>query len=266
MIPLGTDARRAHFPVMTLLILAAMFAVWTIVQGGFEQLSIFFHGGGWHGNDLRVATTVCNYGMVPGEITHLAALGTSVPLGPGLACVVDNDLINYATPLLSMFLHGSWEHILGNALFFWVFGAAVEDVMGPRRFLAFYLICGLIAAASQIAIAPASPIPTVGASGAISGVMGAFLVLYPAVRVRMLFIFIIFFKVFRIPAWIVLLWWFALQLLGGLPDVRSPSHEMAGGVAFWAHVGGFLAGVVLVRWFARPDRGGGRLRPPFAAP
>jgi membrane associated rhomboid family serine protease len=268
MIPVGTGIRTRRVPVMTVLILVAMFAVWTVVQGGYDQVVIFLHGGGWHGNDLQVAATVCNLGMVPGEITHLARLGSSIPIGPGVSCVIDNDAINYLTPLLSMFLHGSWGHILGNALFFWVFGAAVEDVMGSARFLAFYLICGLVAAAAQIAATPASPIPTVGASGAISGVMGAFLVLYPAVRVRMLFIFIIFFKVFAIPAWIVLLWWFAIQLISGLPTVLSPSPEVAGGVAFWAHVGGFLAGAVLVRWFARPEllAPGRRLRGPFAAP
>jgi membrane associated rhomboid family serine protease len=143
-------------------------------------------------------------------------------------------------------------HILGNALFLWVFGNNVEDVLGRRRFLAFYLICGLAAAAVHVMVDPRSPIPTVGASGAISGVMGAYLVLFPKVRVRMLFIFIIVFKVFPLPAWLVLAYWFALQLLSGLPELLSPNPEMAGGVAFWAHVGGFVAGLILAKLFENP--------------
>ena len=240
MIPLGDEGRTVRFPVMTWLILLAMFAVWIIVQhGGFDE--------------VLLATSVCDLGMVPGEITHLAPLGSGVPIGRGLACVVDNQPINYLTPIISMFLHGSWLHILGNALFFWVFGNDIEDTMGPFRFLAFYLICGLVAAAAHIIVGPASPVPTVGASGAISGVMGAYLVLFPRVRVRMFFWFIIFFKVIPIPAWAVLLWWFGLQLMSGLPEVLSPSPEIAGGVAVWAHIGGFVAGALLIKAFERPD-------------
>jgi len=225
---------------MTVLILMGMFTTWVVVQGaGF--------------NDTTLAQTVCNLGMVPGELSHFAPLGQRVPIGPGMDCAVDNDAINYLTPLISLFLHGSWLHILGNALFLWVFGPAIEDVMGRARFLAFYLICGLAAAAAHVLSSPASPVPTVGASGAISGVMGAYLVLFPRVRIRMLFIFIIFFKVFRIPAWAVLLWWFGIQLLSGLPEVFSPNPELAGGVAVWAHIGGFLSGVALIKVFERPD-------------
>jgi membrane associated rhomboid family serine protease len=188
--------------------------------------------------------------MVPGEITHLARLGTAVPLTRTLECAVDNDPINYLTPLLSLFLHGSWMHILGNALFLWIFGRAIEDVMGPMRFLGFYLLCGLAAAAAQIIVTPASPVPTVGASGAISGVMGAYLLLFPRVRVHMFFFF---FLIFRIPAWLVLLYWFGIQVLSGLPELNSAGGEPSGGVAVWAHVGGFIAGLLLVRSFARPD-------------
>jgi membrane associated rhomboid family serine protease len=228
---------------MTLFILCGMFAMWILVQGaGFDEYAL--------------VSSVCNLGMVPGEITHMAPLGSSIPVSRTLNCAIDNNTVNYFTPLISLFLHGGWAHILGNALFLWVFGKDIEDAMGPGRFLAFYLICGLAAAAAHIAIDPASPIPTVGASGAISGVMGAYLVLYPQVRIRMLFIFVIFFKVFAIPAWLVLIWWFALQLLTGLPQVLTPSPEIAGsgGVAVWAHVGGFLAGVLLVRLFVKPER------------
>jgi membrane associated rhomboid family serine protease len=239
MIPLSVENRTVRFPWMTVLILAATFAVWIIVQGG-----------GFPTDPRLLATTVCDFGMVPGEITHLARLGTSVPIGPGLDCVVDNDWINYLTPLLSIFLHGGWMHILGNALFLWIFGRAIEDVMGPMRFLGFYLICGLAAAVAQILVNPSSPVPTVGASGAISGVMGAYLLLFPRVRVHMFFFF---FLVFRIPAWLVLLYWFGIQVLAGLPELNAVSEGPTGGVAVWAHVGGFVTGLLLVRFFERPD-------------
>jgi membrane associated rhomboid family serine protease len=242
MIPVSIENRTVRAPWMTVFILTAIFAVWILVQGG-----------GFPGNDGLLARTVCDYGMVPGQITHLAPLGTAVPIGPGLECPVDNDRINYLTPLLSLFLHGSWMHILGNALFLWIFGRAIEDVMGPARFLGFYLLCGLVASAAQIVVNPSSPVPTVGASGAISGVMGAYLMLFPRVRVHMFFWFLIFFKIFRIPAWLVLLYWFAIQLLTGLPELNSMGGEPTGGVAVWAHVGGFLTGLLLVRFFERPD-------------
>ena len=240
MIPLGDENPTIRFPITTVLILVAMFTVWILVQGaGLDQRAL--------------ATSVCNLGLVPGELSRLAPLGTSIPIGPGMDCVVDQEPINLLTPVLSMFLHGSWGHILGNALFLWVFGNNIEDVMGRGRFLAFYLICGLAAAAAHILVDPTSPVPTVGASGAISGVLGAYLVLFPRVRVRMLFIFIIFFKVIPIPAWLVLLYWFGIQLLTGLPQVFSPNPELAGGVAVWAHIGGFVTGVLLIKVFERPD-------------
>src|SRR3954466_14774790 len=177
---------------MTYLILIAMMATWIFVQGaGFDQQAM--------------AASVCNLGMVPGEITHMAPIGQAVPLGRGMACVVDHDPINKWTPLISMFLHGGWGHILGNAIYFWVFGNNIEDSMGQLRFLAFYIICGLAAAATHVLMSPASPVPTVGASGAISGVLGAYLVLYPNVRVNML-IPPIFWRTFAIRAWIVLIW------------------------------------------------------------
>jgi membrane associated rhomboid family serine protease len=132
-----------------------------------------------------------------------------------------------------------------------VFGNNIEDSMGPGRFLVFYLLCGLIAAATHVLTQPASPIPTVGASGAISGILGAYLVLYPKVRVNMLFIFIIFFRVFAIPAWIVLIYWFGLQLLSAYATPLNP--EISSGVAVWAHIGGFVAGMVLIKLFENPQ-------------
>jgi membrane associated rhomboid family serine protease len=239
MFPLSDDNPTLHTPIMTWLILAAMFAVWLVVQGG-----------GLPGNDILLVNSLCNNGMVPGEITHRAALGVSVPIAPGWACAVDRDPINVLTPLTSMFLHGGWGHLLGNALFFWVFGNNIEDSMGPWRFLAFYLICGLAAAGTHILIQPDSPVPTVGASGAISGVLGAYLILYPKVRVNMLFILIIFFRVIPIPAWLVLIYWFGVQVFTAyLSPVRA---DVSGGVAVWAHIGGFVAGMLLVKIFENP--------------
>lgn len=239
MIPLSDENPTLRTPVMTWLLLGAMFAVWLVVQGGgFDQ--------------VQLAKSICNLGMVPGELTHRAPIGAYVPLTNSLVCAIDRDPINILTPVISMFLHGSWSHILGNAIFFWVFGNNIEDSMGPGRFLAFYLLCGLIAAATHVLILPDSPVPTVGASGAISGIMGAYLVLYPKVRVNMLFIFIIFFKVFAIPAWIVLIYWFGLQVLSGLPELSSVRPDVSSGVAVWAHIGGFIAGMLLIKLFENP--------------
>jgi membrane associated rhomboid family serine protease len=240
MIPLSDNLPTLRKPVMTYTLLGITWAVWFLVQGGGFDVA-------------RLAASVCELGLVPGELTHLAALGTAVPLGGGMACVVDNQPINLLTPLTSMFLHGSWMHILGNSLFFWVFGNNVEDSMGRARFLVFYVLCGLAAAATQVFMHPASPVPMVGASGAISGVMGAYLLLYPRARVNMLFIFIIFFKVFPIPAWLVLLWWFAFQLVAGVPEVTGMRPDVANGVAVWAHVGGFVAGLLLIKLFENED-------------
>jgi membrane associated rhomboid family serine protease len=224
---------------MTYLLIATNVAVWVLVQGG--------------GTDAQhLAATVCNLGMVPGELTHLAPLGESVPIGPGLVCVVDNDAINVLTPLLSMFLHGSWMHLIGNMIYLAVFGRNVEDAMGRARFLGFYLVCGLAAAATHVAFNPAAAVPTVGASGAISGILGAFLILYPRATVRMfVFLFIV-----RVRAWVVLIYWFVLQALGGIAQLSQLQPDVSGGVAVWAHVGGFVTGLVLARVFvgARENR------------
>lgn len=239
MIPLSDDNPTLHTPVMTWVLLGLMTAVWLVVEGaGFDT--------------RQLASAVCNYGMVPGELTHRARLGTGVPIGGGLACVVDNDSINYLTPITSMFLHGGWGHLLGNALFFWVFGNNIEDSMGPGRFLCFYLLCGLIAAATHVLVSPGSPVPTVGASGAISGVLGAYLVLYPRVRVNMLFILFIFVRIIPVPAWIVLIYWFVTQVVLGLPELSPLKPQVSSGVAVWAHIGGFVAGMALIKFFENP--------------
>ena len=240
MFPLSDENPTVRTPITTYVLIAVIVGVWVLVQGaGLDQEAL--------------AASVCNLGMVPGEISRQAPLGTSVPLGPGLVCVVDDLAINTWTPITSMFLHGGWGHLLGNLLFFWVFGNNVEDSMGRVRFLVFYLLCGLIAAGSHIVLDPRSPIPTVGASGAISGVLGAYLILYPRVRVRMLFWFLLFIRVIRVPAWAVLLWWFFWQVVAGLPQLMTVNREVSGGVAVWAHIGGFVAGVVLVKLFVNEE-------------
>lgn len=146
----------------------------------------------------------------------------------------------YETLLSSQFLHGGWMHLAGNMLFLWIFGDNIEDEMGHMPFLGFYLICGIAAALAQVAFEPASRVPMVGASGAIAGVMGAYLLLYPKAKVDVLIIFIVFFRIFPIPAWIMLALWFGMQFIGGF---GSDPHQ--GGTAYWAHAGGFVAGVVL---------------------
>jgi membrane associated rhomboid family serine protease len=233
MFPLSDENPTFRTPIMTYLILAAMVGAWVFVQGaGLEPEALI--------------SSVCNLGMVPGEITGRASLGTGIPIAPGVACVIDNEPINKFTPITSMFLHGGWGHLLGNAMFFWVFGNNVEDSMGRVRFLVFYLVCGLAAAAAHVFVDPVSPVPTVGASGAISGVLGAYLLLYPRVLVRT---FIPPFFFINMRAWFMLGWWFLWQVIGGLPQLSPVNPEVSAGVAFWAHVGGFVAGFVLIRFF-----------------
>jgi membrane associated rhomboid family serine protease len=240
MFPVSDDNPTLRTPVMTIGLLVATWAVWFWVQGA--------------GSPLPLAISVCDLGFVPGEVSRQAPVGFGVPLGrvngQALACVIDEEPINWLTPIISIFLHGSWGHILGNSLYLWVFGNNVEDSMGRVRFVLFYLLTGLVAAFSHLAIDPASPVPTVGASGAISGIMGAYLVLYPRVRVRTFFPP---FFLFHVPAWTVLLLWFGSQVVSGLPDLSPLRREISGGVAVWAHVGGFVAGALLGRWFENPD-------------
>lgn len=146
----------------------------------------------------------------------------------------------YETLFTSMFLHGSWMHLAGNMLFLWIFGDNVEDEMGHGSFLGFYIGTGLLAGLIHVISAPYSGVPTVGASGAIAGVMGGYLLLFPKARIDILLILIVFIRVFPIPAWIMLLVWFGMQFIGGA--AASPDE---GGVAYWAHTGGFAAGVIL---------------------
>jgi membrane associated rhomboid family serine protease len=194
-----------------------------------------------------LAKSVCNLGLIPGELTGLIAPGRGFSMGEGVACLTDPGR-QTSHLLTSMFLHGGWMHLIGNMWFLWIFGNNVEDSMGRLRFIAFYLLTGLAAALGQVIASPASIIPMVGASGAISGVMGAYLVLYPRVRVYALVPIFIFFTSIALPAWAMIGYWFIIQVVSGLFSVGD-----MGGVAFWAHVGGFVAGVALIKLFARQE-------------
>jgi membrane associated rhomboid family serine protease len=238
MIPISDDNPTLRTPVVTYLLLGAIFFTWVVIQGAGLDF-------------VKLADSVCTLGMVPAKLTGMLS-GSILKLGDGLSCGANSPTLDRLTPLTSMFLHGGWLHLIGNCLFFWVFGNNVEDSMGRLRFLAFYLLCGLAAAAAHVLVDPSSTMPTVGASGAISGIMGAYLVLYPRVRVNMLFIIFIFIQIIPVPAWAVLLWWFVVQVISGLPQLMTMEEMVSGGVAFWAHVGGFVAGVVLIKLFQNP--------------
>ena len=160
------------------------------------------------------------------------------------------SLVNVVT---SMFVHGGFAHLAGNMLFLWIFGDNVEDRLGHGRFIVFYLMCGFTAAFAQAALDPESLVPMVGASGAIAGVMGAYLVLYPRSRVLMLFPFPVF--LFELPAIVFLVMWFLVQFLNGINQLPVfERNAISGGVAFWAHVMGFVAGLILVVFMKRPER------------
>lgn len=195
---------------------------------------------------------VYEYSLVPCEFTnHCPANAFSAPHPFWL------------TLFTSMFMHAGWLHILGNMIYLFVFGDNIENSMGHFRYLIFYLICGLGASALEIATAVGSQTPGLGASGAIAGVLAAYLMLYPGSRVGTLIpIAFIFFPI-RLPAWILIGFWFLLQLLNGI--VAFGSAAASGGVAYWAHVGGFITGAVLIWFFRHPERVG-RMRAYHARP
>jgi len=233
MFPLNDDNPTELIPWVTFALIAACTAVWLLVQGAGVETE-----GGAFVNSL------CELGTIPAEIARAQVSGQA-ELAPGVVCTLGG--YTWATMITSMFLHGSWMHLIGNMWFLWIFGNNVEDSMGHLRYVAFYLITGLIASATHILSSPDSVIPTVGASGAISGVLGGYLVLYPKARVRTLVVLVVFLKIMKIPAAVFLGLWFALQVFSSFVDQGG-----GGGVAFWAHIGGFVAGVVLIKAFANP--------------
>lgn len=173
------------------------------------------------------------YGVIPYRFLHLYA---SHPM----------ELL---TPVSAMFLHGGWLHIIGNMLFLYIFGDNVEDILGHGRYLAFYLVCGVLSFAAQIAFQWNSMIPNVGASGAIAGVLGAYILLFPRARIVTLLPIFIFFTVVEIPAFIFIGIWFLIQFLSGALTLGR-ADALSGGVAWWAHIGGFLAGMLLLKLMA----------------
>lgn len=229
MFPISDHNPTLRPPVTTYAIIAVNVAVWVLIQG--------------MGGEPNLSRSVCELGLIPGDFLQQLPAGFQIPMGRNTACVVTTGVSWYA-PLTSMFLHGNWFHLIGNMWFLHVFGNNVEDVMGRARFVAYYLLCGLAAAAAQMAAGPTSAIPMVGASGAIGGVMGGYVLLYPWARIRTFFV--LFFV--DIPAIFMLGYWFLLQLGSG-----AATRSDVGGVAFWAHVGGFLAGIALVPLFRDPE-------------
>jgi len=228
--PLRDENPTLLVPVVTIGLIVANVGVWLYLQGaGMSQ------GG--------LGSSVCAYGLIPAEVTGLTEGYTGIDFGPGAPPCVFGGL-TWQAALTSMFLHGGWVHLISNMWFLWLFGNNIEDSMGHLRFLLFYALAGLAAAAAHVLSGPGSMVPTVGASGAISGVMGAYLVLYPRVRIRTLFFIVFLIRVQAVPAWMVLILWFATQLLAGYTDAVAQA-----GVAFWAHIGGFVAGVLLVKPF-----------------
>ena len=222
-IPLRDENPTSRLPVVTVLLIAANAAVFllqAVAPGGLESAAVRF-------------------GAVPYEITHFRSLPETAAFPPLL------------TLLTSMFIHGSLFHLLGNMLYLWIFGNNIEDRLGPVRFALFYLVCGVAASLTHILAQPGSRVPMIGASGAIAGVLGAYWVLFPRARVKT-FIFLIFYiDVVPIPARIILGLWFLVQIL---------NIGMGGGVAWFAHIGGFLAGLLFIRLalgraFRRPFRG-----------
>ncbi len=234
MFPLYDDNIRLRWPVVTALLIALNLLVWLLLQGfGLEQ---------------QLARSLCLHGLIPADLLGTAPLGSRIPLTSTLSCVIDGEG-SWTSLFSSMFMHAGWPHLLGNLWFLWVFGDNVEDVMGAPRYLLFYLLAGLAAAAAQIVTDPASTVPMVGASGAIGGVMGAYARMFPRARVQTLFVLVFYFFRVALPALVLLGYWLLLQIAGSLLAPQS-----GGGVAFWAHIGGFAGGVLLSFVLVSPAR------------
>jgi membrane associated rhomboid family serine protease len=230
MFPYKDELPTLRTPVVTVALIALNVMAWILVQGA--------------GTDPALEQSVCTLGVIPGRLFGHIPVGAVIPLGPGVSCEV-GTFPAWATVLTSMFMHGGWMHLIGNMLFLWVFGNNIEDSTGRFRFLVFYVLCGLAAVMAQALINPGSRVPMVGASGAISGVMGAYIVLHPRTRVHVLLFLGIWMTTIVVPAYLMLAYWFILQILSGLTGLGKDLS----GTAFLAHVGGFVAGVVLIMLF-----------------
>lgn len=224
MIPLRDDQPRFSTPYVTYFLIALNVVVFLF------ELLIGAQGQG------ALNAFVYEFGVVPRHVTAALTSPGQVSLAAAFVPI-----------LTSMFLHGSWLHILGNMWVLWIFGDNIEDHLGHFLYLVFYLVCGFAAAFTHIMLNLGSNIPTVGASGAIAGIMGAYFVLYPKARVLTIVPLIIFFPFLWLPAWIVLGYWFVIQFLSGAATAVAYTNATSGGVAVWAHVGGFVAGIVLIK-------------------
>ena len=225
MFPLHDDNPTEIFPVVTLLLIGACVWVWWYVQGaGFSPQAL--------------EGSICAFGAIPAEVTGAAGPGQ----GP---CRLGG--LTWQALFSSMFLHGSWLHLVGNMWFLWIFGNNVEDSMGHLRFVVFYVLTGLVAALAHVFTDAGSVIPMVGASGAISAIMGAYLVLYPRALVHTLFFFLFFIRIVPVPAWVMLGYWMLIQVAS---SAATPAG--GGGVAYTAHIGGFVAGLALILLFRNP--------------
>ena len=238
MIPLKDDAPRLTTPYINYFLIAANVVVflYQLMLPGPRELNSF----------------IMQFGEIPGKIPIWLS-GGEVPAQ--LVHELGARYVSGGAALLpiftSMFLHGSWSHLISNMWVLWIFGDNVEDQLGHFGYLLFYLVAGILASATHIAFNFYSLAPTVGASGAIAGIMGAYFVLFPSARV--LTWFFIFFL--WLPAWVVLGYWFVVQFMTGAATAIAPAAAASGGIAFWAHVGGFIAGVVLVKMLPiRPRR------------
>ena len=234
MFPIRDDNPHFLTPYATYGIIALNVIGWVFLQG--------------LGMEPALSSSVCGLGLIPGELLQTVPAGTRFQVSPNSVCVL-GDTSAWYTVITSMFMHGGWFHIIGNMWFLWIFGNNVEDSMGSFRFVVFYLLCGLLAAALQTATNPDSAIPMVGASGAIGGVMGAYILLYPRVHVHMLFFFGFYVTTFAVPAVLMLGYWLLIQVIGGLGTLGA----QGGGVAFWAHIGGFVGGAALIFLFRNPQ-------------
>ena len=231
MFPIRDENPQLMVPYVTYALIAINVVCWGVVQG--------------LGSDPALMRSICQFGLIPADLFGSVDLAQA---NRQLVCPVIGEN-RWFTVLTSMFMHGGWMHIIGNMWFLWIFGDNVEDAMGRARFAIFYVLCGLAAAAAQMLANPSSPVPMVGASGAIGGVMGAYVVLYPRVHVH-LFVFLGFYATtFAVPAMLMLGYWIVVQILGGFNSIDATG----GGVAFWAHIGGFVAGAVLV-WLFKNKR------------
>ena len=240
MIPVGDSVSSRTFPYVNLAIIAVNLLVFAC------ELLL--------GSEVHRNQFLCDWGATPRDVTNLFAPPSrpEVALGPCGFSSSEVGVDVLLRPFASMFMHADWFHILGNMLFLWIFGDNVEDALGHARYLLFYLLCGLGAAAAHILMSPDSLLPAVGASGAIAGVMGAYLVLYPKANIAVLIPLFILLGTFSIPAIVLIGIWFLMQLLSGVASIGYATGG-GGGVAWWAHVGGFLVGMLLITVF-RPSR------------